>query len=67
MPSDPASKPAAQGPQDGQKKMTEEQAARLKKAAQESGKEEAEDDTLSKEGAEQRIDMLKGQKPKNKS
>lgn len=39
--------------------MTQEQSARLKKAAQESGKEEAEDDTLSEEGAEQRIDMLK--------
>lgn len=62
MPDDPAPKPAAPGPQDDKKKMTEEQSVRLKKAAQESGKEGAEDDTLSEEGAEQRIDMLKGQK-----
>lgn len=67
MPTNPAPKPDAQRPQNDMKKMTEEQAARLKKAARESGKEEAEDDTLSEEGAEQRIDMLKGQKPKNKS
>lgn len=63
MPNDPAPKPTVQGPQ-GDKKMTEDQSTRLKKAAQESGKEEAEDDMLSEEGAEQRIDMLKGQKPK---
>jgi len=60
-PNDPAA--AGENSERGNKKMTEEQAARLKKAAQESGKEEAEDDTLSAEGAEQRIDMLKGQKP----
>jgi hypothetical protein len=64
-PGGPAGKPADESPEAGKKKMTGEQAARLKKAAEESGKEEAEDDTLSQEGAEQRIDMLKGRKPKD--
>jgi hypothetical protein len=67
MQNNPAGKPVEQGPQDGKRKMTEEQSARLKEAARKSGKEEAADNTLSEEGAEQRIDMLKGQKPKNKS
>jgi hypothetical protein len=67
MQNDPVPKPAEKGPQDGKKKMTEEQSARLKEAAQESGKVEAEDDTLSEEGADQRIDMLKGQKPKGQT
>lgn len=53
---------AARKPDDD-RKMTSDQSARLDKAAKKSGKEEAKDDTLSEEGAEQRIDMLKGQKP----
>jgi hypothetical protein len=48
---------------DDNRKMTPEQSTRLGKAARKSGQSEAEDDTLSEEGAEQRIDMLKGRKP----
>lgn len=48
---------------DDDRKMTAEQSVRLDKAAKKSGQSEAKDDTLSEEGAEQRIDMLKGRKP----